>query len=234
MKRILALLMIAALLMPLAACTKPDPEQVQDAGIEASAAAADDPDWDPLAAVELPRPDPNVGDDPSGDDQGFETPITSVDLTDYTYETCENDELNVRFKYPSHWTNVPGQNTICYEEPVEPGQIGARLAITVKSAGNVVVTEWLGMDKLTKFSKVIKENVKSFKMRKRGRQKISKNTAFNFTYTAVMDEVPIKGFCALVYNPKTNLFTVFHWYTTTDRYNNFEPIRKTIVKSIKC
>ena len=53
-------------------------------------------------------------------------------LSEYIYADGSNSTLGVRFSYPSHWEYIPGHHTVCFKEPVNDGDIAARMAISVK------------------------------------------------------------------------------------------------------
>lgn len=55
-----------------------------------------------------------------------------LSIAEYTYAVMSNDTLGVRFSYPSHWEYIPGRRTLCFREPVEEGDIPARMAVSVK------------------------------------------------------------------------------------------------------
>lgn len=163
-------------------------------------------------------------------------PIVRVELKDYAYEVVNNQTLGLSFKYPSHWLpSAPKENRIRFVEPVEPGEFAASVSITRKDPGNIVITEDIGMDQLSAFSKQLKKRYTKYKMKKGKRLKISKNTAFCFTYTGeVPDGTKIKGYAALVYLPgKKNRFFLLHFNCRADQYANYSKILSTIRKSIR-
>lgn len=215
MRRILAAMLVLVLML-VSGCQKAD--EVTDASTETDPIQTETTPAPPDAPEPTPEP----------------TPVPVVALKDYAYETVDNQTLGVRFKYPSHWINIPGTNTIAYEEPVEPGDTPARMSITRKQAGNIVVTLEVGMYQLDKFSKSLKKQYTNYKKNKGKRFKFAGNTGFSFTYTAELDGVSIKGYAALAYTKgKKNSFYLLHFYASAEDYANFDSIRKTIVKSVK-
>lgn len=107
MKRVICLI-LAAMLLLLCGCGK------QETAEEEATAT---PTVSPTPTLE-PTPSP--------------TPVPVVAIEDYQYYVVNNSTLAVSFKYPSHWINSPGTSTICYLEPVDAGDLAARLAVTSK------------------------------------------------------------------------------------------------------
>lgn len=60
------------------------------------------------------------------------TPVPFVPLSEYVYAEAVSSAISLRVYYPSHWTNLPGRYTICFQEPVEEGDVPARMAVTCK------------------------------------------------------------------------------------------------------
>ncbi len=222
MKRVLALLLILALLTPLAGCHPAD---------DALEASASQPEATPTAAplptdIEPPEPTPEP------------TPVPIVGYKEYAFETFSDENLKFSFKYPSHWALVEGNQTISYVQPVNEGELPARLSITWRDAGNIIVTKEVAIDQMNSFKKSLKNrrDFTNFASNKKNnkRFKFAGNTGFSFIYTAELDGVPIKGYCAIAYSkPKRNRFYVLHFYCPAGEYKSFEKIRKTIVKSVK-
>lgn len=188
---------------------------------------------DPAADGDLPAE--SGWDEPSEDavDGSPEESQGSTGLTDYVYSTVEDEALQMRYKYPSHWTHTAVERSVVCEEPTEPDATPIRMAIARKDAGNIVVTEEVGMDKLTAFKNSLKASCTDFRWKRGKRFKFSGNVGFQFLYTGTFGGVPMKGYAALTYSPKKKAFYLFHFSAPTDRYAAFDKVRKTILASIK-
>ena len=115
MKKHLALLVLMALVMGLLSSCRSDPTT--------------QPMPSPTPEVTLaPAPTPSPTPEPTA--EPTPEPVPTVAVADYTYERITNGTLAVQFKYPSHWISNPGKTTICYTEPVNEGEVGARVAAT--------------------------------------------------------------------------------------------------------
>ncbi len=132
MKRMLSL-MLVVLLVLLCGCGKnetPDEE---------------------ATATPSPSPAPTLEPTPSP------TPVPVVAIEDYQYYVVNNSTLAVSFKYPSHWINSPGTSTICYVEPVDAGDLAARLAVTSKVLSKKPETKEIKAQ-LAEFMALVAEN----------------------------------------------------------------------------
>ena len=202
------------------------------------------PDPDTPAAAEMSQtsapddalPDPPI--DSTPDEPPSESPSESpaIDQTliiNYTYTAAKREDLRFSYKHPTHWLDASTDLSAVFEEPVEPGTTPARMAITRKDAGQIVVTELVGVDKLNAFSDRLKENSTNYKMKRGKRFKFSGLIGFQFVYTGEFNGVPLKGHAAMAFSTKKNAFYLFHFRAPQDRYTSFDNVRKTLLKSIK-
>ena len=89
------------------------------------------------------------------------TPVPVVAIENYQYYVVTNSTLAVSFKYPSHWINSPGKSTICYVEPVNAGDLAARLAVTSKVMSKKPETKQIKAQ-LTDFLTLVSENCEGY------------------------------------------------------------------------
>ncbi len=243
-KRGLAALLALLLMLSLCGC--------QQNGSNASPSASVKPTVVPMADDPLEDLDEDMddlrldADDPSSEDPGpaddekvaGETPAApqtqGISTSQYTYSSVENTELGITYKYPTHWTNISSESSIGYEDSESTGACPARMAITRRDAGEIVVTEGVGMMRLSEFAKKLKDRCsENWKMKKGKRFKFSNNIGFCFTYSGVFDGIPMKGYVSLCYQKKKNSFYLFHFSTAEAEYATFDKVRATIQKSIK-
>ena len=158
MKRFLAVLLALILCFGCTACKRtdslppestapaePTPEPPREAvyaeGFVSAAptqAPAPEPTADPVSADE-PFPGEDAQIDPSLDADQPEEPA-DPDEPDpqeepeepdpYTYESITNATLKVKFAYPQGWKSSPSTDVITMVEPVDEGDVAARVAVT--------------------------------------------------------------------------------------------------------
>lgn len=58
---------------------------------------------------------------------------TAEPSASYTFEKLSDPSFGFVFEYPSEWENLPGKYTVCFREPVEEGDVPARVAVTKKT-----------------------------------------------------------------------------------------------------
>lgn len=136
MKRILSLILVV-LLVILCGCGKNETPEEE------------------ATATPSPSPTPTLEPTPSP------TPVPVVAIGDYQYYVVNNSTLAVSFKYPSHWINSPGTSTICYVEPVDAGDLAARLAVTSKVLSKKPETKEIKAQ-LAEFMALVAENSVSY------------------------------------------------------------------------
>lgn len=223
MKR--ALIVILALLC-LCSCQKQDDAAVPNADAYTPPPFTEDlPEEDtaPLSIAEIaqtPEPTPAPA-------------LTPAPPINYTYTDGVNEKLEINFKYPSTWIDHSSELSVVYDEPVEDGVVPARMAITRRAAGDIVVTEEVGMDKLTAFHDSLKTNCTDFQSKRGKRFEFSGNAGFQFTYMGTFSGVKMKGYAAMTYSVKKNAFFLFHFSASEDRYDSFSAIGKTLLAGIR-
>lgn len=110
---------------------------------------------------EEPTATPTVSPTPTLEPTPSPTPVPVVAIEDYQYYVVNNSTLAVSFKYPSHWINSPGTSTICYVEPVDAGDLAARLAVTSKVLSKKPETKEIKAQ-LAEFMTLIEENCSGY------------------------------------------------------------------------
>lgn len=240
MKRAMALL-LALMLLVLCACQSRDDTESASQSDAVTTDSAEDtlpdlPEDDGFDDISFDDPmDDAVDDaeaqDPSDAEQDASTQASAP--KNYTYLNGEQIDLAITYKYPGHWVDISTDLSVIYEEPAEEGIQPARMAITRKLAGDIVVTEEVGMDKLSAFAQSLKSNCTGFKSKRGKRFKFSGNVGFQFSYVGNFNGVATKGHAALTYVKKKNAFYLFHFSAPTERFASFDNVRRTILKSIR-
>jgi hypothetical protein len=110
---------------------------------------------------EEPTATPTATPEPTAEPTPSPTPVPVVAIEDYQYYVVTNTTLAVSFKYPSHWINTPGKSTICYVEPVNSGDLAARLAVTSKVLSKKPETKQI-KTQLSDFMTLVSENCDNY------------------------------------------------------------------------
>ena len=161
------------------------------------------------------------------------TPVPVVEIKDYQYARVSNKALGVTFDYPSHWINQPGAITIGYIQPVDPGETAARLAVSIKKSSKTLDQDGVKKE-LDKMIDAVSSGLQNFR---RGtiskKTKLAGNTGLSVVYQADLDGQPIKGFLIVAVKNSKNRLMALNFYTPADRYNEFEPVLKQVLGSVK-
>lgn len=232
MKKLLACLLLALLLL-LCGCGKKEEEPVGEAGLsetefsetEFSEAEEDVSDFDEediwedddfSAPVETPAP----------------TPIPVVDINSYTYSKANDPELDLSFKYPSHWIGVPGTYTLSFEEPVEEGEIPSRVSVTTKDYEGEA-TKSMVQQEAKDFSSVISTTCAKYDRDHVGTDvQLLGHAAYSFQYTGEIDGQDIRG-CAIVgFNETNHKLYAVNFYSVKKKFRHFDIVRRVITESV--
>ena len=111
--------------------------------------------------AEEPTATPTATPEPTPEPAPEPTPVPVVAIENYQYYVVTNSTLAVSFKYPSHWINSPGKSTICYVEPVNAGDLAARLAVTSKVMSKKPETKQIKAQ-LADFMTLVSENSEGY------------------------------------------------------------------------
>lgn len=215
MKRLTALLLIALTTLPLAGCDV----------VELLSATPTPVPEKTIAPTPTPLPTPAPTPTP--------TPVPVVEIEDYAYETLTNKTLGVSFAHPSHWINHPGKITISFAQPANPGQIGARMAVSVKKISKTLNTNGV-IKQLEQYSDTIGAQFEQFEAGSISKKtKFMGSTALSCTYDAQLDGQPVKGYVIMTYKKSRKRLIALHFYASADSYDAFSPVLKKIHGSVK-
>jgi hypothetical protein len=180
-------------------------------------------------APEAPTPLPDVTPVPTPSP----SPVPVVAIEDYKYQKLSNKTLGVSFTYPSHWTNVPGSITISFVEPVDEGNVAARVAVCVKKVSKDQDAKALK----NQLEKLIDSVSSSFSDFKRGapskKLKFMGSGAYSVVYEATLDDQPVKGFIIVTYKKAKKKLVALHFYAPADRYGDYDAVLKQVRDSVK-
>ena len=201
--------------------------------------ALQEPPADDLAAVDESVGEPMLGtydeaaDEASQHDDSASSSSTPIDIGTYQYLALMDDNVDFTFNYPSHWENVPGVYTVCFREPVEPGDFPARVAITRKRLVHTPDDIAL-MEQMTSYIKSVYKqyDAKTF-------QTSIPDTEATFmgqhalanTYLAYWGDVEVKGFvigCAV-----DRTLYVFHFCASYPDYVALQGVLQYMLQSAK-
>lgn len=191
----------------------------------------DDPEsaLDALDASEAPTPLPDVTPVPTPSP----TPVPVVAIADYKYQKLSNKTLGVSFVYPAHWINIPGSITISFVEPVDEGNVAARMAVSVKKVSKDQDAKAL-KSQLEKLIDSVSGNFTGFKYGAPSKKlKFMGTGAYSVVYEATLDDQPVKGFIIVTYKKSKKKLVALHFYAPSDRYGDFDPVLKQVRDSVK-
>lgn len=161
-------------------------------------------------------------------------PVPTVAVGSYQYETISNSNLQVSFQHPTHWTNDPGKYTICYREPVNAGEVGARVAVSAKTVSRAPDTTSLKkqlaslMEQLETgyFSFTASEDIQTD-------EAVFGTKGLSQTYTARDEEGNrITGFVLMAYVSSNKRIYALHFSAPSSRYDELSPVLSTIRQSL--
>ena len=208
--RKLACLLLACLMLALTGCGSRDTDDA--APTEAPAFTAE------------PTPEPTP--EPS--------PVPRVAIGDYQYYLLTNTTLAVIFKYPSHWINKPGKSTISYEEPVNPGETPARLAVTSKAVTERQTSRMM-QQHLADFLALVEQKYTDYQA---GEVKddvaIMETTGLRQRYTARDPETgeAITGYALVCYVRNARRVYLLHFTAPTRSYDELSAVIDVIRESM--
>lgn len=162
------------------------------------------------------------------------TPVPVVDIADYQYFIVNNSTLAVSFKYPSHWINTPGKSTICYVEPVNPGETAARLAVSSKVVSERPTDKELKAE-LTDFLALVEASFPGYEA---GEQKddvsIMETNGVRQKYTAHDSETgeSITGYVLICYVRNSRRIYLLHFTAPTGEYDQLSAVVDVIRESM--
>lgn len=217
MKKHLALLVLMALVMGLLSSCRSDPTT--------------QPMPSPTPEVTLaPAPTPSPTPEPTA--EPTPEPVPTVAVADYAYERITNGTLAVQFKYPSHWISNPGKTTICYTEPVNEGEVGARVAVTASKTSKTPTSKQM-KNKMASFIENLGEEYQNLEKGKiNGKAKLCKASGYAQSYTATVNGVEITGQVVMAYVKNKKRIYTFHFNAPTDRFEELKEVRTTIKDSV--
>ena len=214
MKKLICLLLAVCVLLLSACGSKEDPEN-------ADATPSPSPTVEPTQTPE-PTPEP--------------TPVPVVAFKDYQYYIVNNSTLAVSFKYPSHWINEPGKNSIRYTEPVNPGDTPAQLMVTSKYMEERPRTRDL-LKEMESFLALIEERVDRYSASEEDLKEdvqILDTEGVRQKYTARDPETgeAITGYALMVYLKKTHRIYLLHFTAPSDEYDELSGVIDVIRESM--
>lgn len=186
---------------------------------------------DPEATI---TPEPTVQATITPEPTATPEPVATVPVSSYRYETINNVNLQVSFQYPSHWTNDPGKYTICYREPVNPGEAGGRVAVSAKTVSRAPDTTSL-KKQLASFMEKVEASYFSFTAGDdvQTDEAVFGTKGLSQTYTARDEEGNrYTGFVLMAYVSSNKRIYVLHFSAPSGRYEEMSTVLETIRQSL--
>jgi len=215
MKRIIAALLCAAMLLVLSGCTAK-----QDADISVTAA----PDEAADAA------DQDVQDEAMPVIGAESTMLPSMPVSAYSYVPLTIESSGLYMEVPSHWERRPSSNSIYYLEPVEEGDVPGRIVFTIKPVSRIR-SDTLA-NQLKSYFAIILEGFDTYEW-----SDVSTDlpfaggkTAAWVTYSGTKGGIDYKGYVIMGARAKT--IYVFHFRCQADDYDSFTKVIDRVRDSI--
>lgn len=214
MKKVLALIMCAALALTLAACGSNGDSDVEvTVAPEESAVAGDFGDSQPEMPVI--------------DSESTAPPDISPASYSYTTFTLES---GFSMEVPSHWARQPASKSVCFTEPVAEGTVPGRIVVTskkVESVGNSTREKQLG----SYFTNILGDfDTYEWSDIYTDQPFLGDENAHSVTYSGTRDGLSYKGYVILAAVNKT--IYVYHFRCGSDAYDSMESIMEYVRDSI--
>ena len=225
MKRVLALCLIALMTVFAAGCSVLEQAAGTAGPTETPAPTAGGRNRPARAHPSEPTPTPVPTPEP--------TPVPVVAITDYQYQKVSNKTLGISFDYPSHWTNKPGNITICYVQPVNAGEAPARIAVSVRKISKTLDPDGVKKE-LDKLIDTISGGFQNFKHSAVSKKtKLINNNAYSVVYYGDLDGNEVKGLIIVTYRGSKNRLIALHFYAPSGKYDEYQPVLKQVMDSLK-
>ena len=181
-----------------------------------------------------PTEAPTATPEPTPEPTPAPSPVPRTAIEDYEFFQVTNTRLDVMFKYPSHWINQPGHSTICYIEPVDPGETPARLAVTSKLLTERP-TERQVQKQLDDFMKLVEQQYTNYEAGEfKNDVEAMGVTGLCQRYTARDPETneSVSGYVLVIYARAARRVYLLHFTAPSRAFSGFMPVLETIRDSL--
>lgn len=157
---------------------------------------------------------------------------SGIDTSAYQFTPLSDLSLGFTFYYPSHWQNVPGIYTVCFQEQVEDGEVPARVAITRKKLTHTPDESDI-TDHLIAYLKTIYKQYDTSTFEVSGldtsRKFMGKN-GYSTNYLAFKGETEVEGFVIMCVVERT--LYVYHFSASYSDFQSMETMMQYMCKSV--
>lgn len=175
------------------------------------------------AATAQPTPEPTVTPAP--------TRVARVAPKDIEYTKLTSNPLNIAFDYPSHWLNEAGSSTICYYEPVNEGETGARMAISAKKMTKKPNTTKLKSE-MNAMLEVLTGQYDTLTRRSRNvGTRMIKTAGISQYYRASVGDQEISGYLLMAYSKSQKSLYLFHFSSASSEFDSYKRVIEHIRNS---
>lgn len=160
-------------------------------------------------------------------------PVEYVSPLSYEYNKEISSNLDIGMKYPSHWIKETGTHTLVYKQPVNEGELAARVALTSKKVPGIPDNEKMA-ELIGEFTDVIsKQYDEDFRAGELMQDiEFIKRPAFSRTYSGTYNGVPVKGFIIITCNTKKKRLYVMHFTAPASNYDEMDVVLKLLVSNV--
>ncbi len=159
--------------------------------------------------------------------------VAVIDPGTYQFSALTDTTLGFTFNYPTRWENLPGVFTVCFREPVEPGDFPARVAVSAKKMVHTVEGSTVS-SQLTSYMRTIYQmyDPSTFQPGEANESdSFLGKTALSNTYLAYYGDIEVKGFIIGTAVEKT--IYVFHFCASYEDYTAMEGIMRYMLRSVE-
>ena len=158
---------------------------------------------------------------------------TIIDPSSMQFSAVIDDNLDYTFYYPTDWINLPGIYTVCYKEPVEPGDFPSRIAITRKRLVHTPDDAALMKELVSYMRSISRQYQKStFQVGVSNRNDtFMGKQAFSNTYLAYWGDIEVKGYVIGAAIDRT--VYVLHFSASYSDFQAMQNVLKYIIQSAK-
>ena len=150
------------------------------------------------------------------------TIVPNVDPADYSYNSFFIEENGFYMEYPAHWERQPASRSLCFVEPVSPGEIPGRLVVSSKKLEEV--TNGTRESQLRSFFKNILGDFDSYEWSDiyTSQPFLGDDQALSVTYSATKGEAMYKGY--VIIGIRNSTVYAYHFRCAESNYAHMQNV----------
>lgn len=217
-------------MVPIYATAQPDEATATQSPVVA--VSAQDPT--PEATPETPATDAPINDPPiaTPNPEPTSAPTAEPTIADtYGYSSINNTKLRVKFAYPDTWTSNPGTDTICFQEPVEEGDVPAQISVSSFTYPEAKVTTKRLKGHLQTVLQGIVDEYNEYQLGSVDSASFVGSAGLSATYIAVKGDSYIRGYVVVGYAKNERVY-MMHFCCEESDFETFGPLITKLAENI--